>query len=284
VTPGPEDSIPAKRADLDPDDPLPGAEELSTTISHHRELEWIEAGVTVEVLVGPPGWLTIRRRNRVWALSHESGEPSLVARRGLADWNRVLDRQWAVPTTSHPKMEGSQDLILAPAAAAEIVSALVGSFHGSHSVWVEAGPGWDVTDEPSDPRGLAGGDFDDVGFPSRSTALAREGIWVGRIEGPGSYRRDSFKDPPVEAASNLVMGSGTNQPSPTRALSVCRLIRLSREFWVLELETADSRRRWIKVRPEELVAKCAGRLGAPTLTSSGPIVPALRFSGLPIGS
>jgi hypothetical protein len=79
-------------------------------------------------------------------------------------------------------------LVLNPDAAASVVAALVAAFHGNAGPPVDApGRGWDVADEPTRHDGLAGGSFDDAGFPAASRALASDGVWVGRLAGPGTF-------------------------------------------------------------------------------------------------
>jgi hypothetical protein len=287
--PGPSDSVAAERWDLDAAVSLPGEETLTTALIARPYLEWIEAGTTVEVLIGAEGWLAARRRHRLWALGGGSCA-TLVAQRGLAGWERLLDSSWADDSFERRAVSaGLQVLVLTPDAASAVVAALVDAFHGTGPArWTKSGGGWDVVDEPVRPDGLTGGSFDDAGFPAVSRVLAADGFWVGRLGGPGTFRRASFREPPAESATNLVMASGRARSIPIRATvaSRCRVLRPSPELWVLELDLVDAgsggglERRWVRVQPRALLAACAARLGKSTVTPAGPIVPALLFEGL----
>jgi len=287
--PGPSDSVAAERWDLDAAVSLPGEETLTTALIARPYLEWIEAGTTVEVLIGAEGWLAARRRHRLWALGGGSGA-TLVAQRGLAGWESLLDSSWADDSFEPRAVSADLEvLVLTPDAASAVVAALVDAFHGTGPArWTKSGDGWDVVDEPARPDGLTGGSFDDAGFPAVSRVLAADGFWVGRLGGPGTFRRASFREPPTESATNLVMASGRARSIPIRATvaSRCRVLRPSPELWVLELDLVDAgsggglERRWVRVQPRALLAACAARLGKSTVTPAGPIVPALLFEGL----
>jgi len=277
-----------ERWDLDAPSPLPSEEALTSGLLARPRVEWIEAGTTVEVLIGAEGWLAVRARHRLWA--HDEGVGGrLVAQRGIAGWELLLDG--AVDDSSERRRASTdmQVLVLTPDAAASVVSALVDAFHGTGSApWRQSGRGWEVLDAPTWPEALAGGSFDDAGFPAASRALATDGVWVGNLEGPGTFRRVSFREPPTESATNLVMPSGMDELFPDRASVVirCRVLKPSAELWVMEIDLVDPgkgdgiQRRWIRVRPHSLLAACAARLGRSRVTSSGPIVPALRLEGL----
>ena len=287
--PDPSDVVPAERWDLDEAIQLPTEDALTAGLISRPGLEWVEAGTTVEVLIGAEGWLTARRRHRVWALGGGAGA-RLVAQRGFAGWEHLLDGAGA--DESFGAHSGSDDLgvlVLAPDAASAVVAALVERFHGAgpaHST--KSGHGWDVTDEPIRPDGLAGGSFDDAGFPAVSRVLAADGLWVDRLGGPGTFRRASFREPPTESATNLCIRSGEANSIPDRAAIArrCRVLRPSNELWVLELDLWDGmraggfERRWVRVQPQTLLEACANILGGAEVTPTGPIVPGLLFEGL----
>jgi hypothetical protein len=179
--------------------------------------------------------------------------------------------------------------VATPRAAAPLIAILVERFHGPGSrEETPCGSGWDVSDDPIWSAGLAGGAFDDVGFDANKRILAADGVWVGRIGGWGTFRRASYREPPVESATNLIVSPGENGELPKGAAIVrrCRVLRTSPELWVLELEfeiagTASSpERRWVRVSPKALLAACSSRFGDSRLTSEGPVVPALAFEGL----
>ena len=281
------DSLAEERWDLDASVALPGEAALTNALLTRPHLEWIEAGTTVEVLIGTEGWLAVRRRHRVWALNADP-EASLVAQRGFEGWERLLDGS----RDDSSKSQGSSndpDLVFTPDAAAPVVAALVTAFHGPDAVPMNAaGIGWRVSDEPNRHDGLAGGSFDDAGFPTTARELAADGVWVGRLEGPGTFRRASFREPPTESATNLFVPSGSTEITGkgTAIAERCQILRPSAGIWVMEIDVSDpsggggAERRWIRVKPESLLAACAERLGRSTVTSSGPIVPALRLEGL----
>jgi len=283
--------IDPERWDLDDQAPLPTEDRLTSAVLSRSTLSWIEAGTTVEVLIGADGWLAARRRHRIWSLA-DDGEPRLFAQRGFNGWeDHLVPDELDDPGAALNSSPAGQTLILTPRAAAPIVAALVDAFHGAHAVpRGELGPGWAVADEPVGSGGLAGGSFDDAGFPAERRVLAAEGLWVDRLGGPGTYRRSSFRDPPTESASNLVMAGDelASFPRTTAIARRCRVIRTSPVIWVLELELAAApggrgeARRWVRASPEALLACCRSRLGGAELTPQGPRVPFLLFEGLPV--
>ena len=262
-----------ERRDLDPDTRLPSAEELNAEVGSRSHVEWVEAGITVEILVGGSGWVAARRRNRVWALAG-GATPELSAQRGIRGWKDVLK-----PHGPHPNSTDSSELTLLPGAAAVLVSALTEHFHGSEPAeWVGAGAGWEVEDQPSHPSGLVGGTFDDVGFATGSRQLAKGGIWVGALRGAGTFRRSSFREPPTEMASNLVVPSAPEGPAAGRIVRHCNLLRLSARVWVVELDFPNGEKTWARTTPQDLLDGCQGRMGVSELAAVGPIVPAIRLS------
>jgi nucleotide-binding universal stress UspA family protein len=280
AAPEPSDAIAEERRDLDPDESLPTTGELIDRLQYQHEAEWVEAGTTVEVLVGASGWVAARRRHRVWALTWAPSR-QLLAQRGISGWDRLLGGSVSEAIPHHPNTRSdSGDIVLLPSAAAVVVSALVETFHGGDSEWVEPGTAWDVIDVPVRSNGLVGGSFDDAGFPTAARVLAKNGVWVGGIRGPGTFRRVSFREPPRETASNLVMGgSPVNQIRGLIALR-CHILRLSSDEWILELDLADASRKWVRSHPKALLAACRERMGGAIVTANGPIVPAMRFEGL----
>jgi len=287
--PGPSDSIDAERWDLDAAVALPTEETLTTGLIARPKLEWVEAGTTVEVLIGAEGWLAARSRHRLWALG---GGPAarLVAQRGFSRWEQLVDGSGDDASFETPS--GSVDLgvlVLPPDAATSVVAASVEAFHGPASAQAMGfGHGWGVIDEPVRSDGLAGGSFDDAGYPSARRVLAADGRWLDRLSGPGTFRRSSFREPPKETATNLFMSSGEADHIPVGAAVArrCRVLRPSNELWVLELGLANRlnpsalERRWVRVHPGALIAACAARLGRTRVTPTGPIVPGLLFEGL----
>ncbi len=261
---------------------------LIESLANFPQVRWAEEGTTVEILVGLDGWLAGRRRHRFWAC-RDGGQTRLAAQRGTVGWDKLLDTLCAHQTSGLANGGGSErGLILTPDAAAPLVAALVARMHMSADGAGEAlGAGWSLNDDPLRNDGLTGGSFDDAGFPSGLKPLAVDGIWVGQLNGPGHLRRASYREPPTDSATNLVMESqgATSQATHDLIATSCRVIKASDQLWVLELGSTESGakntgKRWLRINPEALVGSCSARLGAQVVTASGPIVPSLRFSGL----
>jgi hypothetical protein len=288
AAPRPSDTIVSDRRDLDPHVGLPSEEVLSRGVKSRPKLEWIEVGTTVEVLIGAEEWTTARRRHRFWALGADPYS-RLVAQRGFAGWEALVDESGIDESAPASASTDLGVITLTRNAAGPIVAALVEAFHGPASVPpMDCGGGWDVSDEPVRPDGLVGGTFDDAGFPSISRPLAAKRLWLGKLSGPGTFHRSSFREPPRESATNLCIPSGTAESRPTRAALArrCRVLQLSQDLWVLELDLVshpnrgEAERRWIRVQPQALVAACTSRVGCAKVTPGGPIVPGLSFEGL----
>ena len=240
--------------------------------------------------LGAEGWFTARRRNRLWAFLSGPAGGAVVAQRGFTGWERLLDGS-GDPPASTPTGEAKDPriMVLTSEAAAPLVVNLVTTFHGPESkAGTSFGPGWSVSDEPDRPDGLVGGTFDDAGFPSRLKPLASCGVWVGRLGGPGSFHRGSYREPPTESPTNLTMAPGEVRTPPRKATHVrrCRVLRPSAELWVLELQSdgagpaGDPDRRWVRTPPRALLEACTSRLGPSMVTPAGPIVPSLVLEGL----
>ena len=286
-------SIPPSSSDLDPDHALPARGELIGALDRNPMLRWLEAGTTIEVLVGPSGWRMVRRRQRVWAMLNNA-RTRLLARRGLNRWQDPLERVSArhnLGKAGHNRT--LQSLVFLPEAASPIVSALTVAFHTAKAPSnIQGGTGWTLDDDPLRSDGLAGGTFDDAGFPAERLSLAVEGRKVGGIHGPGALRRRSFREPPLPAPSNLTIPSG----EPLGDLGDCavaestRVIRTHPDLWVLELELSptvgqsekNGSRGYVRLSPRELLERCEARLGEQGVTAEGPIIPALRFVELPL--
>jgi len=283
-------SAPSESRDLDSIQALPTSPELLEALEETESVEWIEAGRTAEVLFGPSGWLTVRSRQRVWGLA-QTDPTSIIARRNLMDWRGALNETEVSSTAAAAAVRpGSQCVTFLPDAASPIVLALVGWFHLRESrIGVRGGRGWSVDDDPLHAEGLSGGAFDDAGFRAEPRALAREGANVGRISGPGTLRRRSFRDPPQPAPSNLTVSTdpGSDDRSAGVLVDRCRVIRLEPELWVLELELPSidgelRRRTYVRISPAELLGRCSRGIGKARVTSDGPIVPSLVFDRLPL--
>jgi hypothetical protein len=261
--------LPDERFDLDPTSKEPEAAGLSERMRGAPWVEWVELGVTVEVLVGSGGWIAVRARTRSSALV--SGGARLLACRGFD----VLSELEKPEVSAEPR---GQSLVLAPSAAAAVVTRLVPFAHGpAPGLGRTVGSAWTISDEPRDPRGLAGGEFDDAGFPTQSRALAREGRIVAGIDGPGCYWRRSFRDLPRSLPSTLVVDGvdASTRSEPGEMIQDCRVLPLGRRTWVLELP--GTRLGYLRIDPDSLLRGCTGVVGVPEMTAEGVITPGLIF-------
>jgi hypothetical protein len=287
ASPGDGADLANERRDLDRETALPQEGAISQALRDSPAVNWIEAGATLEVIVGREGWVAVRGRGRCWAFA-DAGSPRLVAQRGTAGWEALLNRLTTRDIPPSAKRERGT-IVLPPEAAAPVVSGLVRVFHGpaSHPPPL-VGPAWEVTDEPGHPGGLTGGSFDDAGFATRTRSLAASGTWNGRLDGAGTYRRSSFREPPEVGPSNLVVKGGLTEEAFASAVLAtrCRILEISRELWVLELDFSTGPDRenefklWARVSPERLLGAMSHRMGNPITTSMGPIVPALVLQDL----
>jgi hypothetical protein len=287
--PGPEYSLPELRWDLDAPSSLPTEATLRSALSERPKIQWVEAGTTVEVVVGVDGWRAVRMRHRFWALA-ELPDAQLLAQRGFHGWESLLEAGVEDGLHASAILEGtaSQSTLLRPQAAGTLVAALVAAFHGPESPdWETCGAGWDLSDEPLHPNGLSGGSFDDAGFPAVTRALGRNGHWVGNLDGPGTIRRTSFREPPAESPTNLVIPGKAQDGDRSyfEVASNCRVLRTSPNLWVLELTLSGrehNRYRFVRVPPKRLLDACVSGVGANVVTAGGAIVPALVFEDLPV--
>ena len=260
--------VPGERFDLDPMSEEPDVARLSEATRGAPWVDWVELGVTVEVLVGSEAWIAVRTRARSSALV--SAGSRLLACRGLDILSHLAEPQ----VVEEPS---GRSLVLAPSAAAAVVARLVPFVHGPAPVLGRAvGTAWKVSDEPRDGRGLAGGEFDDVGFPTQSRALAQDGRIVAGIDGPGCYWRRSFRDPPRPLPSTLVVGGADpSRTTPDGMIRDCRVLPLGWRTWVLELP--GTRLRHVRTDPESLLRGCTGAVGVAEMTAEGVMTPGLIF-------
>ena len=289
TTPDSDAGLQEIRWDLDAEVDLTDVSRLLAGAAERTHVQWAEVGTTIEILVGPKGWMTVRRRHRFWACL-EDGGTQLVAKRGVSGWEALLESGGdELIRASEPEEPESGSLILTSDAAAPVIASLVGAFHAhGSSPWMQSGRGWSLADEPSHPDGLSGGAFDDSGFPASPKVLAKDGLWVANVEGPGTLRRNSYREPPLESPSNLTMLSGISSRQPAGAVVAerCRVLRMSPDLWVLELQLThrkgleSARHRWLRVHPMALLDACSEPFGCPKVTSDGLIAPGLVFEGL----
>ena len=247
-----------ERADLDAEDETPTADWLASLMGGEPSIEWIEIGTTVEVLVGVEGWVACRRRNRNWLESHGQ----LWANRGFDARGRSI--------TEHPQAtkEGAPDLLIEPSAAGALVEALARALGSTGQPCSDA---LVVDDVPDHALGLAGGSFDDAGFPTSRQKVAANGNWVSRPLGPGNLWRRSFREPPTASTANLVLSTRERAAAPVGAVvRTLNVIPLEANVWVLDLGSAATR-----IDPGDVARSIVGTRGTPTATAAGPIVPGL---------
>ena len=260
IRPAPGSVVP-ERADLDPAEVHPSPDRLAGFMGGHPSIEWIEVGTTVEVLVGAGSWVACRRRNRVWL---RTGGPAgqLWAMRGLDLASAPADER-----PNRVKGQVSQ-LCFSPPAAGTLVQALATSFG---SAGERSGYALDVEDAPNNPLGLAGGEFDDAGFPTTDQKLTSAGYWVSPSLGPGNFWRRTYREPPTLSNSNLSVA--TKDPA-TESIGVpvyaVRVLPLQSDVWVLDLGTT-----WLRTDPRRVAPALVGTSGVPVATAAGPIVPSL---------
>jgi hypothetical protein len=265
------------RTDLDPGVPLPERERIAEAL-RGAAAGWIECGSTLEVLVGDDGWVAARRRNRTWGL-RAGDRPTLFAARGFDALESGSFLQTDDPAEVRGEA-GDDRVVLRPRAAATLVAALAAALHGAEGGAPPApGPGWVLADEPEHPLGVSGGEFDDAGFGTRRRELAAGGRFLDRLEGPGTYRRPSFRDMPRPAASTLVLPDGTPEAGWGRGFERCRVIPIERDEWLLELggRAGPDEVCFARMAPKLLIERCVAGRGPARIGAEGVLTPALVF-------
>jgi hypothetical protein len=295
-----EDAAAQPRIDVDSIDPLPEADALDDWVGRSlTELEergaaagavpvesWIEAGRTVETLVVSGGLATARVRQRVWAMARfrirgEQGDRERVlfcSGRRMDELDPAGDLGRALPPEPtrgvSTQIDPGMDLVVLPEPAAVLVQAAV---HGDpgHPV----GLGWRVADEPD-------GLFDDVGFASTQKLLTDGRKVVGTLGGPGTFRRPSFRDPPVSMPACLrVSGERLAQPPNAVVVAEARIHPMGAGTWLqiggwslvdgrVDREIRDA---VVPFEPGVWVRRCAGTVGEPRRSHHGVVTPALLF-------
>ena len=240
---------------------------------------WIEAGRTVEVLVGQGGIATMRSRNRVWAMGSAGRERPLgalaVAARRISSLSAdAWAEQWTASTASGGRGEWTRGpVVLEGRAAGELVRHLAAAVHGRGAApGAPVGSGWRVVDDPLDPDGLSGGRFDDAGFPAGRRALSDGRQAVGALEGRGHSWRPSFRDPPEALFTTLlVLGGSEEAPPRTPRVHDLRIHRLAADRWVAEAPGPT----YVEARPLDLVQRCVSSFGPVRRVLPGVVSPAL---------
>ncbi len=291
--------------DREPAPALPTPTELSSWLEKalraaahagvHVGSAWVEAALTTESIAADGGLLASRVRTRVWALGVADGRPRLLGGRTVAsldtmDWAHAKRQPPSESRNRFPS--ATQPVVFLPEAAASLVTALVRVLRaGVDEFRPEIGPGWRVADDPFDPRALLGGPFDDAGFPA-----ARKILWDGRqaveeIEGPGHFRRASYRDPPAPMATTLVLEAGAGETVDRCVLvEELRVHSLDLRTWVLEMSGRDRsdgapfQEAMLQVRPLDLLRHCAAAMGEPRWFHRGVVTPAILFERLRDGN
>ena len=285
-------STASRREDLDPDRPLPEREQLEAMLRELPWVRWMECGTTLEVLVGPGGWTTVRRRNRTWGQRGGIGG-RLLAQRGFPTQDGYSP-EWVDDRPRLDRGAGTKRgaLVLTPHAAAPIVEALAAKYLVEPTEDAPSGgAGWTVDDVPSDPRGLAGGSFDDAGFPTTQTTLGKEGAAIGFLSGRGTLWRASFRRPPISAYSNLLLASSERELTANSSevfVDHAAVVRLAEDDWVLDLRQealggdAAGNRQALRIRttPSKIVRSIEMGIGPPDVTAGGTILPSVVLAGL----
>jgi hypothetical protein len=292
-------SGPPSRIDHATDDPLPSLDRLEAwladALAGTDALEaWVEAGQTMETWVGPGGAAASRLRSRVWGMArfHHAGRErvEIVAATGLGG----LDTRTWESTASDPPISGKVDridprrpILVRPGAAATLVRALAEALHGrSSEPGVAVGPGWRLTDEPTAPDALFGGEFDDAGFPTRPIVLADGHRVRCKIDGPGTLRRPSFRDPPTPMSAWLrVRPAEVDPPADGAVVSDLVVEPLASDMvlrvhgWTVRHGRPDTaiRGALVPFDPRTWVQRCLGTHGAARASHHGVVTPALVF-------
>jgi len=268
---------------------------------------WVEAGGTIETWASGGRHRASRSRVRGWAMARlqsldgrrEAGRPLTVARRPWsqldpASWIQIQrDRAWTEP--DRVALPGGRTPVLFdPASAALLVRSLAGELHRrTGGLGLAVGRAWRLVDDPLDPEAIAGGSFDDAGFPTRRAVLADGEAVRGELAGPGHWRRSSFRDRPAPMASHLVVDAGQGESPPSRGLLVSGLgvHALTPEAWLLRLEGhlldqglpgPGPAMAFVRISPRDLVRRCVATIGPARLGATGVCTPALVFDDLDV--
>ncbi len=288
------------RHDEDPVD-LPDARQLESWIEEAWDglsgpLEaWIEVASVAEAWVAEGGLAATRKRCRGWSVVRTRSRPIVIAHRNWTQmdplgWRGIAEDRWLAGQGQAELPADRISLLFNPESSAALVRALVGALAGVATGPV--GPAWDLRDDPLDSGALFGGNFDDAGFPTASRRLADGRQWIGRIEGPGHYRRASFRDPPAVRPTYLTVRARKDPPPRSAVLvSSLEIHAVDADHWILELEGAlleDGRPvaplppAFVSGSPMEWVERCVASIGPVRESYLGVRTAALLFDGLRI--
>lgn len=309
---------PVERSDIDSNSTLPSSEALAAWLSRAwgfladrvkeadatspRPSAWVETAETTEVLLDDLGTRALRSRRRAWAMALFRGRALadaperprfLVAR----DFDSLDAGTWAEDfdespgPTRLPERPPALPWVLTPQAAAQLLPSLAAVVHApGRRPGGRVGPGWRLFDDPTHERGLVGGTFDDLGFDAGRLELADGEVVRRSLDGPGTFRRPSYRDRPEPHPTTLVLEPpDAGRPEQYYRVQAIRLHPLRGDRWILELDgvrrEADAGVEAFQgaraaVSPQALVEACIGGVGAPRAAGWGVVTPGLVFEGL----
>lgn len=307
-----------ERVDVESDSTLPPPEELAAWLnrawgflaervreadaSSPRPTAWVETAVTTEVLLDDQGTVALRNRRRAWAMALFRGRaladaperPRFLVARDFASldagtWAEDFDE--SPGPTRLPERPPVLPWVLTPQAAAQLVPSLAAVVHApGRRPGGRVGPGWRLFDDPFQAGGLVGGSFDDVGFEAGRLELADGDVVVRTLDGPGTFRRPSYRDRPEPHPTTLVLEPReVARPDQYYRVQAIRLHALRADRWILEMDgvrrEADAAAEAFQgaraaVAPQALVEACVGGVGAPRAAGWGVVTPRLVFEGL----
>ena len=255
---------------------------------------WVEHGRTVEALVADEALRATRARDRVWAVgqTHSGGEerPRMLAARTLDELPSGFVRTKRVvgadPVELSDALRGLP-MVLEPPESGVLLLALATALRDSGRIEpIPVGRGFRVAEDPHHPRGLAGGTFDDAGFPTRYKVLADGHFASVAPRAAGDLRRDSFRDPPRPAFGTLVVADGEETvPDQGIVIDGFRIHRTAPDRWLLEIDgtlAGDGRRlekSYAAIRPLDWVRRICGAVGEAHACPNGVVAPTLLIDG-----
>lgn len=259
----------------------------------------VDAALTVECLVNDTGVRAVRIRRRVAARLawRATGAGVVEAQRtflapDLAGLSRSLaaERALSEPSRTGAEGRGAVPLLLLPEAASVLIRGLVQLLHVERrSIGMPVGRAWKIAEDPLAPDSPFGATFDDAGFDARAIELADGRTVTAILDGPGLFRRPSFRDPPAPLPLNLRVRAEP-EPAPERSTVVSGLrIHPVGEAWLLELTAPppagpaggpEGARRFVRVEPAQLVLNVSAVTGEPRPTQRGVVTPGLILDGL----
>jgi hypothetical protein len=258
---------------------------------------WVEIASTCESLVAS-GLRASRLRRRYWALlvprdreGRVESPVQIAGRRWPPDTgafaSALADRRGPAGEPAAPPRRAAA-LVLAPEPAAALVLALTRSAAaGPDGGRLREGMRW--IDEPGSPLALFGGSFDDAGFPTRSRTIAGDGPDREPIDGPGTYRRPSFREEPRPLPSRIAVPAVPVALEGGGVLATDLRIHPLGRSWALVIEGSlldgdrpvrPIRSTVLRVDPLELLGRLVGTIGPARESYRGVRTPALVLADI----